>query len=137
VQNRLRTCPRKTSCCRPNWLPKAVHLSRNPALLAGPGEDVLGAGPAPRLPKVIGAWEEPQHNPFAPRTAWSLFNAFTDVGVAQGQGGSLKGRYGSRRCFGGSCSSRRSFTRPPRDGWPRFTHGEPLQPRTTLHNLRP
>lgn len=35
--------------------------------------------PASRLPKVIEAWEEPRHPEFAPRTAWSLFNAFTEV----------------------------------------------------------
>jgi Domain of unknown function (DUF932) len=35
--------------------------------------------PASRLPKVIDAWEKPQHEEFAPRTAWSLFNAFTEV----------------------------------------------------------
>ncbi len=35
--------------------------------------------PASRLPKVIEAWEEPKHEEFAPRTAWSLFNAFTEV----------------------------------------------------------
>ena len=35
--------------------------------------------PASRLPKVIEAWEEPLHEEFAPRTAWSLFNAFTEV----------------------------------------------------------
>lgn len=35
--------------------------------------------PASRLPKVIEAWEEPRHDEFAPRTAWSLFNAFTEV----------------------------------------------------------
>ena len=35
--------------------------------------------PASRLPKVIEAWEEPRHEEFAPRTAWSLFNAFTEV----------------------------------------------------------
>jgi hypothetical protein len=34
---------------------------------------------ASRLPKVIEAWEEPRHEEFAPRTAWSLFNAFTEV----------------------------------------------------------
>jgi len=34
---------------------------------------------ASRLPKVIEAWEEPWHAEFAPRTAWSLFNAFTEV----------------------------------------------------------
>jgi len=35
--------------------------------------------PASRLPKVIVAWEEPAHEQFEARTAWSLFNAFTEV----------------------------------------------------------
>jgi hypothetical protein len=35
--------------------------------------------PASRLPKVIEAWEEPRHEAFAPRTAWSLLNGFTEV----------------------------------------------------------
>ena len=35
--------------------------------------------PASRLPKVIEAWEEPRHEEFKLRTAWSLFNAFTEV----------------------------------------------------------
>jgi len=39
--------------------------------------------PASRLPKVIEAWEEPRHEEFAPRTAWSLFNAFTEVAKDQ------------------------------------------------------
>ncbi len=38
--------------------------------------------PASRLPKVIEAWEEPAHSEFLPRTAWSLFNAFTEVAKA-------------------------------------------------------
>ena len=38
-----------------------------------------GVLPASRLPKVIAAWEEPKHEEFSPRTAWSLFNAFTEV----------------------------------------------------------
>jgi len=29
---------------------------------------------------MIEAWDEPQHAEFTPRTAWSLFNAFTEVG---------------------------------------------------------
>jgi hypothetical protein len=32
-----------------------------------------------QLPKVSKAWEEPAHEEFKPRTAWSLFNAFTEV----------------------------------------------------------
>lgn len=32
-----------------------------------------------QLPKVCHEWEEPRHEAFRPRTAWSLFNAFTEV----------------------------------------------------------
>lgn len=35
--------------------------------------------PASRLPKVLEAWEQPQHDEFRSRSAWSLFNAFTEV----------------------------------------------------------
>ena len=35
--------------------------------------------PASHLPKVIEAWERPKYDAFAPRTAWSLYNAFTEV----------------------------------------------------------
>lgn len=35
--------------------------------------------PASRLPKVLEAWEDPRHEAFTPRTAWSLFNAFTEI----------------------------------------------------------
>ncbi|MFH1679705.1 MAG: DUF932 domain-containing protein [Candidatus Eisenbacteria bacterium] len=35
--------------------------------------------PASHLPKVMEAWERPKHEEFAPRTAWSLYNAFTGV----------------------------------------------------------
>ena len=35
--------------------------------------------PASQLPKVLAAWETPKHEEFIPRTAWSLFNAFTEV----------------------------------------------------------
>jgi uncharacterized protein DUF932 len=31
------------------------------------------------LPQVIKEWRKPQHEEFRPRTAWSLFNAFTEV----------------------------------------------------------
>jgi len=47
--------------------------------------------PASRLPKVIEAWEEPQHAEFAPRTAWSLFNAFTEVQKAATPRGQMDG----------------------------------------------
>ncbi len=32
-----------------------------------------------QLPKVCEVWENPTHDDFKPRTAWSLFNAFTEV----------------------------------------------------------
>jgi uncharacterized protein DUF932 len=38
-----------------------------------------GVTPASRLPKILQAWDEPRHQEFEPRTAWSLFNAFTEV----------------------------------------------------------
>ena len=37
-----------------------------------------GITPASRLPKILEAWDEPKHQEFEPRTAWSLFNAFTE-----------------------------------------------------------
>ena len=47
--------------------------------------------PASRLPKVIEAWEEPKHDEFAPRTAWSLFNAFTEVQKGSGPRAQMEG----------------------------------------------
>jgi Domain of unknown function (DUF932) len=47
--------------------------------------------PASRLPKVIEAWEEPQHEAFRPRTAWSLFNAFTEVQKGSGPRAQMEG----------------------------------------------
>ena len=44
-----------------------------------------------RLPKVIEAWEEPQHEAFQPRTAWSLFNAFTEVQKANAPRAQMEG----------------------------------------------
>lgn len=46
---------------------------------------------ASRLPKVIEAWEEPPHPEFAPRTAWSLFNAFTEVQKANAPHAQMEG----------------------------------------------
>jgi hypothetical protein len=36
-----------------------------------------GVIPLRAIPHVVRAWKEPGHEQFAPRTAWSLFNAFT------------------------------------------------------------
>ena len=37
------------------------------------------AMPASKLPRVIEEYEHPKHTEFEPRTAWSLFNAFTET----------------------------------------------------------
>lgn len=38
-----------------------------------------GALPLTRLPRVYREWREPRHPEFGERTAWSMFNAFTEV----------------------------------------------------------
>ena len=43
-----------------------------------------GVFPASKIPRVIGEWDDPQHEEFAPRTAWSLLNAFTEVNKTRG-----------------------------------------------------
>jgi uncharacterized protein DUF932 len=35
--------------------------------------------PVTKLPAVLEAWRKPPHDDFAPRTAWSGFNAFTEI----------------------------------------------------------
>jgi hypothetical protein len=47
--------------------------------------------PASRLPQVIEAWEEPRHEEFRARTAWSLCNAFTEVQKGSGPRGQMEG----------------------------------------------
>ena len=47
--------------------------------------------PASRLPKLLEAWEEPRYAEFVPRTAWSLFNAFTEVQKAAGARAQMEG----------------------------------------------
>ena len=47
--------------------------------------------PASRLPKVMEAWDEPKHEEFVPRTAWSLFNAFTEVQKAASPRAQMEG----------------------------------------------
>lgn len=47
--------------------------------------------PASRLPKVIEAWEKPKHEEFRSRTAWSLFNAFTEVQKGAGPRAQMEG----------------------------------------------
>ena len=66
-----------------------------------------------KLRLVEAEWEFPQYREFAPRTAWSLCNAFTHV--AKGYGPSrqyaclrrLRGVFGTRRAAGPAASPRR------------------------------
>ena len=39
----------------------------------------VGVLPNRKLPDVLRAWREPRHDEFQPRTAWSLFNGYTEV----------------------------------------------------------
>ena len=39
---------------------------------------------ASKIPRVIEQWDHPNHEEFAPRTAWSLLNAFTEVQKSRG-----------------------------------------------------
>ena len=58
---------------------KVLELSQRHAhdlMIQAVKDDVLSAS---RLPLVIEGWELPRHTEFEPRTAWSLFNAFTEV----------------------------------------------------------
>lgn len=54
------------------------------------------------LPHVLGEWRKPSHEEFRPRTAWSLFNAYTerhkrlnDPGILLGRGEALHGLFDS------------------------------------------
>lgn len=40
---------------------------------------MIGILPATSVPKILNEWHNPKHEEFAARTAWSLFNCFTEV----------------------------------------------------------
>jgi hypothetical protein len=46
--------------------------------------------PASRLPKVLEAWEQPAYPEFQPRTAWSLYNAFTELAKSRSPRGQME-----------------------------------------------
>lgn len=50
-----------------------------------------GVVPASRLPTVLAAWKEPKHEEFRSRSAWSLFNAFTEVLKSSGPRSQMEG----------------------------------------------
>ena len=62
-----------------------VGLMQSRALAEGDAESlILRAWEAKivshyQVPAVLAEWREPSHEAFAPRTRWSLFNAFTEV----------------------------------------------------------
>lgn len=41
--------------------------------------------PPSMIPRVVDEWEKPAHEEFEPRTAWSLFNAFTEAAKPNGK----------------------------------------------------
>lgn len=43
-----------------------------------------------QIPYVLGEWRKPRHPEFEPRTAWSLFNAFTEVQKRSGPHAALR-----------------------------------------------
>ena len=55
--------------------------------------------PASNLPRVIDAWEKPIHEEFAPRTAWSLFNTFTEIAKSRSPRHQMEGTLGLTRIF--------------------------------------
>lgn len=63
---------------RSGWEATKADLAAVPVAVKG---NIVSAS---RLPKVIEAWGEPKHEEFRPRTAWSLFNAFTEVQKGSG-----------------------------------------------------
>jgi hypothetical protein len=47
--------------------------------------------PASQLPMVLEAWEEPNHPEFESRTAWSLYNAFTEIAKSRSPRAQIEG----------------------------------------------
>jgi hypothetical protein len=55
--------------------------------------------PASHLPQVMRAWEKPRYPEFAPRTAWSLLNAFTEVTKSRSPRAQIEGTLRLTRMF--------------------------------------
>lgn len=55
--------------------------------------------PASQLPRVLSAWDKPKHSEFAPRTAWSLYNAFTEVTKSRSPRFQMEGTLRLRKVF--------------------------------------
>jgi hypothetical protein len=57
--------------------------------------------PASQLPKILSAWRSPVHEEFAPRTAWSLFNVFTEMVKSRSPRAQIEGTLRLSRVFRG------------------------------------
>lgn len=53
-----------------------TNIRAHDILIHGLDRRIITAG---QLPQILGCWRKPQHEEFEPRTAWSLFNCFTEV----------------------------------------------------------
>ena len=53
--------------------------SRRGTRIHGMTAEMLRKWKATQVPKVLGDWRKPRHEAFEPRTAWSLFNCFTET----------------------------------------------------------
>lgn len=58
------------------WKGKELNLEQAKALILDAA--VKGVMPLHLIPDVLKEWETPKHEEFAPRTMWSLHNAFTE-----------------------------------------------------------
>ena len=56
-----------------------AHAGRPPGACLVRVLPIVHAGTRPRRSPAGAGWEEPRHEEFTPRRAWSLFNAFTEV----------------------------------------------------------
>jgi hypothetical protein len=71
--------------------PEAHHL-----MVEGVRRHVL---PASQLPRLIAAWDRPKYPEFEVRTAWSLYNAFTEVTKSRSPRFQMAGTLRLRRVF--------------------------------------
>lgn len=71
--------------------PEAHHL-----MIEGVRRHAL---PASQLPRLLAAWDRPKHSEFEPRTAWSLYNAFTEVTKSRSPRFQMEGTLKLQRIF--------------------------------------
>jgi hypothetical protein len=74
-----------------------------------------GVVPWTMVKDVDEQWREPKHEEFSPRTAWSLYNAFTEACKGRGLTGQLETLRGLRGLFTGAILERRRTERERRE----------------------